>query len=200
MSTQAIHVTPVSKIDLTDIQPADIIVTRADSSQSKIIQAGSCSTYSHALLAIGNGQGIEAVGKGMNKDSLSDQLSHSSYATLYRHKSIDANFAGWICHYAEEQHRAGKHYDYFGAARAGVASGCSGILRKGIFGVFVQLADELKKGDQIGHDNSFFCSELVVRAYEEAGLPLINFPARSATPGALVQSRYLTYVKDIKTA
>ncbi|MGH1487387.1 MAG: hypothetical protein ACRBCI_14325 [Cellvibrionaceae bacterium] len=186
--------------DISDIRPADIIVTRNDHTQSKVIQVGSCSSYSHALLAVGNGMGIEAVGDGgMKKGRLTDLLYNSSYAALYRHKSIDANFAGWICEFAEEQQKAGKPYDYLGASRAGVVTGCNGSIAHTKLGVFVQLADAVKKRSQAGHDESFFCSELVVRAYEKAGLPLINFPAHAATPGMVVKSNYLSFIKDIKT-
>lgn len=200
MSTEAINLKPsqTKLLDLTDIKPADIIVTRNNHAQSKVIRVGSCSSYSHALLAIENGQGVEAVGKGTRRDYLNVLLREASYAALYRHKNMNAHFEGWICHYAEEQVRAGKSYDYIGAARAGVATGCNGVFRGEIIGLFIQITDELKKGSQAEHDKSFFCSELVVRAYEEAGLPLVNTSAKSVTPGALVKSNYLDFVKDIK--
>lgn len=191
-SSSAQPTTTTRKIDISSVQPADIIVTRNEHAQSKIIRAGSCSTYSHAILALDNGLCIESTGKGTGIEVLSDALDHSSYGALYRHKAIDANYAAWICYSAEQN--VGKPYDYGGALRAGVITGCKPI-RSTLGGVMVQIIDDnIAKGE---HDKSFFCSELVVRAFEEGCLPIIQGNASTATPQAIASSSYLKYVKDV---
>lgn len=61
----------MQKIDLRKVQAGDIIVTREKSLQSKLIRVGTCSSYSHAILALGNSMCIEAVpGKPIKKTSL----------------------------------------------------------------------------------------------------------------------------------
>lgn len=185
---------PARYVDISGLQPADIIVTRNEHTQSKVIRAGSCSTYSHAILVLDYGQCIDATGDGVKKKSVSDALRHATYGALYRHKAIDANYAAWVCHYAT-QHQ-GKPYDYGGAMRAGVSTGCK-PLRETLGGVIIQLIDEVaKKGD---HDSSFFCSELVVRAFDEGCLPIIRSGAQTATPRAIAQSNYLNFIKDVVT-
>lgn len=182
-------------VDVSGLQAADIIVTRNEDTQSKVIRAGSCSTYSHAILVLDNGKCIDATGSGARIKSLSEALFHATYGALYRHKTIDANYAAWICHYAEQQQ--GKPYDYGGALRAGVSTGCKSI-RQTLGGVIIQLIDEGVKGGN--HDNSFFCSELVVRAFEQGGLPIIRERAQMATPEAIAKSTALNYIKDVVTS
>ena len=182
-------------VDVSGLQAADIIFTRNEDTQSKVIRAGSCSTYSHAILVLENGICIDATGAGVQKKSVNVALFNATYGALYRHKSIDANYAAWVCHYAEQQQ--GKRYDYGGALRAGVSTGCKSI-RKTLGGVIIQLIDEGVKGGN--HDNSFFCSELVVRAFEKGGLPLIRERAQMATPEAVARSQHLNYIKDIVTS
>ncbi|VAW45178.1 hypothetical protein MNBD_GAMMA04-2224, partial [hydrothermal vent metagenome] len=47
---------------------------------------------------------------------------------------------------------------------------------------------------------SFFCSELIVRAYHHANLRLVDGLAHTATPRALVKSHYLKFVQELITA
>ena len=192
MSEPAEELTPT--IDISGVQAADIIVTRNDAAQSKVIQYGSCSSYSHAILALGSGMCIEAIGEGVQILQLSQALSFSTYGALYRHQSIDSNLGAWICHTATQQE--GKPYDSLGAIRSGVSTGCrfTKITRPGIF---IQLADEVAKLGK--HDKSFFCSELIVYAYEEAGLDIIRGGSQMASPGAIAKSPYLKYIKDVAT-
>ena len=191
--SQAATTAPI--LDLNDIQPADIIVTRSATPQSRLIQQGSCADYSHALLAVYKGEGIEAVGSGVRKEKLGDLLYEAEAATLYRHTQMNAHFAAWICHYAELQR--GKKYDTFGALRSATESGCSPLIGKTQAGFYIQVADNIKAMREGGHDMTFFCSELVVRAFEAAKLPLVNIAARSATPGALIKSNYLKLIKEL---
>ena len=59
------------------------------------------------------------------------------------------------------------------------------------------MTDELtKKGI---HDESFFCSELIVYAFYKGCLPIIRGGYQTATPGAVATSSYLTKIKDVVT-
>jgi hypothetical protein len=64
--------------------------------------------------------------------------------------------------------------------------------------VLIEVHDELSK-TQPEHDQTFFCSELIVRAFEEAGLHLTKYPAHTVSPGGLVKSERLACVKEIKS-
>ena len=65
MSEPAEELTPT--INISGVQAADINVTRNDAAQSKVIQYGSCSSYSHAILAIGSGICIIAPTISLNR-------------------------------------------------------------------------------------------------------------------------------------
>ena len=131
----------------------------------------------------------------MGRRPLRKALENATYGVLYRHKNIAPDYAAWICHYAEEQVRAGKRYDTFGAARSGANSGCFGIFMLSVPGILIQAADYMKKDGY--HDETFFCSELVVRAFEEADLPIIWSGAHTATPGAIAVSPYIKRIKEV---
>ncbi len=179
-------------IDVSGLQPADIIVTRNEATQSKVIRYGSCSTYSHAILMLERGKCIEATSKGVNIIPIGEALIHATYGALYRHKAMDANYAAWICHYAEKH--IGKPYDYIGALRAGVTTGCRPVSRT-LSGVIIQVIDEGIKGND--HESSSFCSELVVNAFEQGCLPIIRGSSQVASPEAVATSHYLRYIKDV---
>ena len=102
---------------------------------------------------------FEAVGEDDRLVKLSRTLFDSTYGALYRYQSIDTNLGAWICHTASQQE--GKPYDYGGAVRSGVSTGCSGVKYLPA-GIFIQLADEVVKLGK--HNKSFFCSELIVHA------------------------------------
>ena len=184
-------------LDLTGVQPADIIVSTTDQTTSKAIRIGSCSSYSHAILVLENGDCIESVVKdGVIKRPLSHALENAVRATLLRHHYVDANLAAWICHDAETLGK-GKPYDKSGAIRSGVSTGCGGLLRYSTPSLIIQMTDELSKLGN--HDDSFFCSELVARAFEKSGLSLINGRAHTATPGAIASSPHLKFIKELIT-
>ncbi len=149
--------------------PGDILVTASDTTNSAVIQVGTCSKFSHAVLMLDHERAIEAVPDGVNRALLNDVLNQSSEVFVLRHKQIVFAQALKIAGYATSQ--LGKPYDFLGAARAGTNSGCSGAFKYGAPGMTVLVADSLAKfgGD---HDTSFFCSELIAKAYLSVGLSL----------------------------
>ncbi len=193
--------TPAAKpvIDLSGVQTADIILTRNEETQSKAIRVGSCSAYSHAILVLDKNECIEAVGRGVEKNLLLDSLKNATYGVLMRHKTIDANYAGWVAHYARSF--VGRPYDKVGAIRSGTVTGCSPWAQLSPAGLIINLVDHKMKNDGSTNDLSFFCSELIVRAFEKAGLSLLNSTgtAHTATPRAVARSKHLSYVKDVVT-
>ena len=137
-------------------------------------------------------------GSGVQRRRLSLMLKDSTHASVYRHKTISADNAAWVCHYASEQ--TGKNFDHLSAARAGVISGCE-INSRIPAGRLIVTTDDIIKGDAQGHDASFFCSELIIRAFELADISVIpHMPAHSISPGYMIKSPYLDYIGDLKSA
>lgn len=139
-------------MDLSDIRPADIIVTRAKTAGSSFIRIASCSTYSHAILVDYNNMCIEAIPSGVERVDLSSSLLKASYASVYRHRFINEDYAAWACHYANQQ--VGKSYDKLGAVRSGVDTGCGILIEYSAPGQIVSSVDDKKTQDE--HDSSFF--------------------------------------------
>lgn len=64
--------------------------------------------------------------------------------------------------------------------------------------VLIEVADEVLK-DQVAHDSQFYCSELIVHAFEVAGLFVTKHPAHAVSPGGLVKSETLKFVRALKS-
>ena len=192
MSSTAILETPP---DLSLIQPADIILTASESRGSMGIRGSTCSPFSHAILALEDGDCIDAMpGDGVRLRFLSDVLKTASHAVLYRHIYMTPEYAAYVCHFAMMQKN--KEYDYFGAARSGISSGCGNGLpaKLPLFREVVIIHDSTQKRK---HNNKFFCSELIVSSFDKADIPLLDIPAHAATPGAIATSNKLKIIKEL---
>jgi len=200
MSVQAQVAAPINTVsptlDLSTIQPADIILTASKTAGSAAIRYGSCGAFSHAILALKNGMCIQAMPEtGVARVLTSVALKDASYAVQYRHKLMNPERATWVCHFGKEQQ--GKPYDYAGALRSGVSSGCD--MTKYIPGGFIiELLHEITQKRQ--HNDKFFCSELIVSAFEKAGLRLLNLPSHAVSPKFIAHSNKLTLVRELITA
>lgn len=182
--------------NISHIQAADILVTNSASTQSFAIRSGTCTQFSHAIMALGNGMCIEALSSGVRKVRLHQALSTATQASLYRYKGITAYYAQKVVN-AVLQHE-GKAYDFRGAVRSAISSGCSNVKRALPATILIEVHDELSKSKQ-EHDSTFFCSELIARAFEDAGLHLTKHPAHALSPGGLVKSEHLKFVKTIRS-
>jgi uncharacterized protein YycO len=187
-----------SGLDLSMVQPADVILSTSPTATSRGIRATTCGSYSHAILALYDGRCVEAVPeKGVRIILLSDALEDATYATLYRHKFMDVESAGLVCSSAKKQARLGKKYDKVGAARSGVSSGCGGVLRGTKTGLIVELLHDATHNGK--HAEKFFCSELVAYAFEEADMRILDIPFHAVSPRAIATSKKLKLVKDLIT-
>ena len=181
---------------LSNIQAADIIVTNSSSLQSKSIQGVTCATYSHAVLVLNNRDCIEATPQGgVAQEPLGRILSESSKVDLFRYRGITNFHAQKVC--TSILQFEGKPYDFRGAVRSAVSSGCSNVKRFLPSTVLIEVADDMLK-NQTEHDGQFYCSELIVRAFEVAGLFITKHPAHAVSPGGLVKSETLQFVKALK--
>ncbi|MGH1487170.1 MAG: hypothetical protein ACRBCI_13230 [Cellvibrionaceae bacterium] len=181
-------------LDLSMVQPADIILTTSPTTTSRSIRAGTCGSYSHAILSLYDGRCIQAMpGAGVDDLPLNEALEDATYATLYRHKFMDVESAGLVCSIALEQRP--KKYDKIGAARSGVSSGCGGVLRGTKAGFMVELLHDAAHNGK--HAEKFFCSELIAYAFEQADMRLLDLPFHAVSPRAIATSKKLILVKDL---
>lgn len=185
----------------SDLRPADILLSTGDASVSGAIRFGTGSRFSHASLYSGNGEIIEAIGEGVVRQSLDRAMRDDTLVCVYRRIRMSDAQAQQVLRYASSQ--VGKPYDEAGAIGAGVTSG-RGIMLSVFAGVLMPItrvgtviaigADLINRWNP---ERSFFCSELVALAFENAGVPL-GSGAASTTPQDVASAHVLNFVGTLK--
>ncbi len=164
-------------IDVSALVEGDIIVSTARHAVCYAIRAGSLSSISHAMVYVGGGNVVEAVGSGVREVALGTALEGAILSVAYRDPRVDASLGAAIVAYARAQ--VGKPYDYAGVARIGyrMAYPFSG-----------RMLDKIREltGADADSASSFFCSELVFAAFEAAGIPLVASRPDASSPDELV--------------
>jgi uncharacterized protein YycO len=180
----------VNTMNPSDLVAGDIIATKNEEPISALVRVGTLGKVSHAILYTGGKlavqNAVDAAGRGVTKERLHEKLKHVSYAAVFRHKTATAEQCAKACQWAELQARLHKPYDYLSAARAGRIAKYSQMAR------MIAIADDLDAAfNPEGEDASFMCAELVFRAWEIAGAPLIDQPAHLLAPNMLFKTRRL---------
>ncbi|KAB8194961.1 hypothetical protein FKV24_005700, partial [Lysobacter maris] len=173
------------------LAPGDIIVSTARHAVSYAIRAGTLSAISHAMVYVGDGNVVEAVGDGVREVPLATAIEPAILAVAYRDPRVDASRAQAIVDFARAQ--VGRPYNYGGVARAGYRI---------LFPFSSRVLDAIRDIAGVDDDTarSFYCSELVYAAFEAAGIPLDTASGDPGTPDDLVQLRHgsLGYVGHLK--
>jgi uncharacterized protein YycO len=180
----------VNTMNPKDLVAGDIIATKSEEPISALVRVGTFGKVSHAILYTGGKLGVQnavdATGGGVTRDRLHVKILNVSYAAVFRHKTATAEQCAKACQWAELQARLHKPYDYLSAARAGKPTKYTQMGR------LIAMADDLEAAlDPQGEDASFMCAELVFRAWEIAGAPLIDQPAHLLAPNMLFKTRRL---------
>ncbi|SAL05099.1 hypothetical protein AWB81_07019 [Caballeronia arationis] len=183
------------------LKNADLIVTTRNGPVSGAIRAATGAPVSHAILYIGNDQVVEAIGNGVTLRSLDEALAGTTVAVAFRDPALTPEQALRVRDYAGQQ--LDKPFNYMGLVRQGSfqldrAAFCSG--RSGAdYDQCVNWVGNVNLGR--GSDDSFFCSQLVVAAFNSAGDPLTATPPHWTSPSDLADlgmARRLGYVGHLK--
>ncbi|GAA5785138.1 papain-like cysteine protease family protein [Chitiniphilus shinanonensis] len=159
------------------LQAGDIIVSTARHVVSYGIRAGTLSAVSHAMLYVGDGKVIEAVGDGVREVPLSSAIGGALLAVAYRDPRVDNDKAAALVAYARG--RVGNPYNYAGVAFTGYR-----ILNPGGAALIDALARVL--GLEVGQAGAVYCSELVYDAFQDAGIPLSGTRPADSRPSDIV--------------
>jgi cell wall-associated NlpC family hydrolase len=150
-------------IDTAALEPADIIVSTTAAAVSGVIRVGTSSVISHAALYAGDGDVIEAIGKGVVRQTITTALADDKLAVAYRVPNLSAAIAAKIIAYAYS--KRGTPY-----SKAGAVLSSRWILCR-VLGP---------------RPNSFFCSQFVIEAFDRGGRQLTDTPAQCVTPEDVV--------------
>lgn len=189
---------PLCNLPSDQLRTADIVLTKSQTFNSRAIQGSTCSTYSHALLMVSPTLAVEALPSGVDRLNLADlrkdAKEQNGEILVLRHRSISFAQAMKVAAYTQQQ--VGKPYDPIGAARSAAMTGCKAAK---VIPPLLQitLIDELSKLTDTAHDKTFYCSELVARAFEIAGAPLSRYKARNVSPGEILKAEALMIVGQI---
>jgi uncharacterized protein YycO len=188
-------------IGVDALEPGDIILSTTNDLGSRVIRAGTGSEVSHASIYVGNGQIVEALADGVGVKSVGTAISDDSVAVAFRYPNLTVDQQKKICDAAKAA--VGRKYDYWGivdqarfklaptfceAVPAGGRAACESWLGKVDFGSAT--------------NDAFYCSELVIVAFQAAGIQLTSGPG-SQKPEDLARLRLnnaLQYVGHLKTS
>jgi cell wall-associated NlpC family hydrolase len=177
-------------VSANQLKVGDIILSSDNGLNSVAVRLWTLSSVSHASIYMGDNQIIEAVGEGVRLRSIPALLNEEATIVAVRHPNLSVANSAALQAFAKEQ--VGKKYNY------------TGILLQAPFSLErrvceLPLVPELVRdycvrgvaAIQLGLSNNdnFFCSQLVLEAYQKAGIPLTNADPRLFNPADLLYMR-----------
>ncbi len=170
--------------------PGDIILTAENGLNSVGIRLITLSPVSHAAVYVGNQLIAEAVGSGIRLRSVDALLADEATVVAFRHPDLTIEQALKINAFTARHE--GQKYNYLGVMLQApfalerrvcelplVPSMVRDFCIRGI--ATVQLG--------LGRNDQFFCSQFILEAYRNAGLPLTDADPRLINPGDLLHMR-----------
>jgi hypothetical protein len=184
------------------LQIGDIILSTTAQVPSAIIRAGSGAPVSHAMLYVGQGgQVIEAIGGGVVLRPLEQALAASSLAVAFRVPGLSETLRQQIADAAAAF--IGQDFNYIGLVRYGlfrIDAGMCSLLPNGAGERCRAFVGRLDLGP--GSTDRFFCSQLVLQAFSDAGRAITQDLPHWNSPGDIAELRMrdgaLAYVGHLK--
>lgn len=174
----------------TDLQPGDILLSSTQALPSLGIRLLTLAPVSHAALYLGDGAIAEAVGQGVRIRTTQAFIDGESTIAAFRHPGMTETQAAAIQAFA--QRHDGKKYNTAGIVMQVPFS----VSRQSCELPFIPstVRDACIRGlaaIQLGaiDNDRFFCSQFVLGAYQNAGLPLTTADPRLVTPADLLHMR-----------
>jgi uncharacterized protein YycO len=172
-------------------------VEASNGANSIFIRANTGGDVSHALLYAGQNIIVEAVEEGVREVGITEALGEATLAIALRYPRLSKEQRQQIIDNARSfLHRK---YDYVGAG--GTLHGRRGTLiyigACSIVGILPCMGGRkaIKNNAKPEHaDDKFFCSELVTRAYEMAGVKIVDGEPSYTNPRMIHYSKKLQYL------
>jgi len=183
------------------LAPADIIVTTANAAVSRVIRGFTGSSVSHCMLYASRGRVIEAIHDGVVCRALSKALVGATLAVAYRCKDLNPRVAEVVVAYARS--KVGRRYDLTGALGGGAHKNpavCTALLYPGL-GATASAFCAVAGAGMLQSPSRYYCSELVLESFKQAGIYLIAGDPSTSVPEDIVTAWHrgkLQYVGHLR--
>ncbi len=189
---------------ISQLRPADIVVSTTGAGVSGAIRTGTGSSVSHAMIYVGNQFVVEAISAGVVKRTIALALADANLAIALRRRHLtDAQRTAAI-QQAERFAAQGLPYDEIGAVGSGAVATGRGRALSSVACAISLIAcgyggARIARNARPQHaDKAFFCSELVARVFELAGAPIVDGDPSFVTPRHVRVASSLIYVGHLK--
>ena len=172
------------------LQPGDILLSSAPGLTSIGVRLLTLSPVSHASLYVGDGEVVEAVGEGVRLRTIGQVLDDESVVVAFRHPELKPENATRIVAYTRQ--KVGVRYNHLGIVLQApfslerricevplVPSAIRDFCIRGIGAIQLGAAS----------NDRFFCSQLVLEAYRNGGLPITDADPRLISPKDIMHMR-----------
>lgn len=169
------------------MQAGDILLSSTNSLASLGIRVLSVSPVSHASIYLGNGQVAEAVTSGIQVRSVDDFIAAESTIVAFRHPGIAPSHMVPMRSFVDKH--VGQKYNFVGIVLQAPFTlerrVCELPLVPDLVRDFcVRGVAAVQLG--LGSQDKFFCSQFVLQAFNQAGLPLTDADPRFFAPSDLL--------------
>jgi uncharacterized protein YycO len=173
-----------------DLRPGDILLTSGTGFVSASIQVLTLSPVSHAAIYIGDGKVVEAVRPEVRVRQLDDFLADEALVIALRHPELSAQQARDIRDYALQKTGTGFNF-------LGVTLHVQSTVRRVVCELPLMpsvIRDGCIRGIGVIHNLAapearLFCSQLVLQAYRQAGVPITDADPRLISPADILHMR-----------
>jgi hypothetical protein len=178
-------------IDTDALRPGDILLSASDGMTSAGIRLMTASPVSHASIYVGDSEIAEAVGEGIQRRSVAALLEEESNVVAFRHPGLLPEHARKMESFVKKH--LGEKYNYVGVMLQAPFSierrVCElPVVPSPLRDFCIQGVAAVQLGPT-GRNDQFFCSQFVLEAYRQAGLPLTDADPRLISPGDLLHMR-----------
>jgi cell wall-associated NlpC family hydrolase len=177
-------------VNADELHDGDIILTAADGLTSAGIRLLTLAPVSHAALYIGNREVAEAVGSGVRVRSIDEVIHEESVVVAFRHPKVTPAEAARMRDFAMQH--VGRQYSHLGVLLQAPFSierrVCElPLVPEVIRDMCIRGIATIQLG--VASNDRFFCSQFVLEAYREAGIPVTDADPRWLSPSDILHMR-----------
>lgn len=177
-------------LDVEDLQPGDILLSSEDTLRSAGIQLMTFAPVSHAAVYVGEGTVVEALGGGVQTRTIAALLEDETVVLVLRVPGLSAAQAQAVRTVALR--KVGRRFNYAGIAFSLPFTFSRRLCELPMMpGVARDLC--IRGVGAIHHvatsRQSYFCSQLVLQSFRQAGVPITDADPRLLSPADILHMR-----------